>query len=146
MIATCDAMRCVGFSGMLLSFVTTLCSPNEDFGNPKNILDRLFGHYFKGVSTSFGRLLLENVLKKMVQNSRVPLLPHFDKPAFSRIPQTFQPRFVVHNFWEFVKRQVCQNGGGVAHGWSKMLSGFPKSSFGEHKQGNTRLKLRTTCD
>jgi hypothetical protein len=43
-------------------------APNEDFGNPKNILDRLFGHYFKGVSTSFGRLLLENVLKKMVQN------------------------------------------------------------------------------
>ena len=49
---------------------------------------------------------------------RVPLLPHFDKPAFSRIHQTFQPRFVVHNFGEFVKRRVCQNGGGVAHGCS----------------------------
>ncbi len=33
-------MRCVGFSGMPWSFVTTLCSPNEDFGNPKNILDQ----------------------------------------------------------------------------------------------------------
>jgi hypothetical protein len=47
----------------------SLCSPNEDFGNPKNILDRLFGHFFKGVSTRFGRLLLENVLKTMVQNA-----------------------------------------------------------------------------
>jgi hypothetical protein len=46
-----------------------LPTPNEDFGNPKNILDRLFGHYFKGVSTRFGLLLLENVLKKMVQNA-----------------------------------------------------------------------------
>jgi hypothetical protein len=57
---------------MLLSFsiiLQSVCSPNEDFGNPKNILDRLFGHYFKGVSTSFGRLLLEKVLKKMVQNA-----------------------------------------------------------------------------
>ena len=29
-------MWCGGFSGMLWSFVTTLCSPNEDFGTTKN--------------------------------------------------------------------------------------------------------------
>jgi hypothetical protein len=38
------------------NFGVNVCSPNDDFGNPKNILDRLFGHYFKGLSTRFGRL------------------------------------------------------------------------------------------
>jgi hypothetical protein len=49
--------------------------------------------------------------------SRVPLIPHFDKPAFSRIPKNCEPQIVVEMFQEFVKRRVCQNGGGVAHGW-----------------------------
>ena len=31
-VATQHVRRCVGVSGMLLSFVTTLRSPNEDFG------------------------------------------------------------------------------------------------------------------
>ncbi len=55
---------------LLLSFVIilpSLCSPNEDFGKPKSILDHLFGHYFKGVSTRFGLRLLENVLKTTVR-------------------------------------------------------------------------------
>jgi hypothetical protein len=73
-------MLCVGFSWMLLSFVTICKMITKDRSNIR----------------------------------RVPLLPHFDKPAFSRMHQTFQPRFVVHNFGEFVKRRVCQNGGGVA--------------------------------
>jgi hypothetical protein len=34
-----------------------------------------------------------------------------DKPAFSRISQTFQPQFVVPNFDEFVKRRVCPKRG-----------------------------------
>ncbi len=64
--------------------------------------------------------LLQKIIasKKPKHIRRVPLPPHFDKPAFSRIPQTFQPWFVVHNFREFVKRQVCKNRGGVAHVWS----------------------------
>jgi hypothetical protein len=32
-IVACEMRWCVGFSGMLCSFVT-LCSPNEDFGRP----------------------------------------------------------------------------------------------------------------
>jgi hypothetical protein len=43
--------------------------------------------------------------------------PHFDKPAFSRIPKNCEPEIVVEMFEEFVKRQVCQNWGGVAHAW-----------------------------
>ncbi len=42
--------------------------------------------------------------------SRVPLLPHFDKPAFSRIPENCEPQIVVEMFEEFVKRRVCQMG------------------------------------
>ncbi len=48
--------------------------------------------------------------------SRRQLDPVFDKPAFSRISETFQPPFVVPNFREFVKRQVCQKRGRVADG------------------------------
>ncbi len=48
--------------------------------------------------------------------------PPFDKPAFSRFSQLFQPRIVVHLLGKIVKRQVCQKGGWVADGW-----------FGEHK-------------
>ena len=33
----------------------------------------------------------------------------------------FQPRFVVHNFREFVKRKVRQNGGGVAQACCNVL-------------------------
>jgi len=34
--------------------------------------------------------------------------PRFDKPAFSRFSQIFQPRLVVHSFGKIVKRQVCR--------------------------------------
>ncbi len=40
-----------------------------------------------------------------------------DKPAFSRIPWNCEPQIMVVMFEEFVKRQVCQNWGGVAHVW-----------------------------
>jgi hypothetical protein len=43
---------------------------------------------------------------KSGQHSRVPLLPHFDKPAFSRIPKNCEPQIVVEMFEEFVKRRV----------------------------------------
>ena len=43
--------------------------------------------------------------------SRRQLTPVFDKPAFSRFCQIFQPRFVVHSFGKIVKRQVCQKRG-----------------------------------
>ena len=33
------SMRCVEFSGMQWCFVTSLCSPNEDFGRPNQPLD-----------------------------------------------------------------------------------------------------------
>ncbi len=45
-IVACDDAMC-WFSGMLWSFVTSLCSPNEDFRKPKNISDRRFEHFFK---------------------------------------------------------------------------------------------------
>jgi len=35
-----------------------------------------------------------------VSTSRRQLTPVFDKPAFSRFSQIFQPRLVVHSFWE----------------------------------------------
>ena len=37
--------------------------------------------------------------------------PRFDKLAFSRFSQLFQPRLVVHSFGKIVKRQVFKNGG-----------------------------------
>ena len=37
--------------------------------------------------------------------------PLFDKPAFSRFSQLFQPRIVVHLFGKIVKSQVCQKMG-----------------------------------
>jgi hypothetical protein len=41
-----------------------LCSPNEDFRKPKNISDRRFEHFFKGVSIRFGPRLLEKCSKR----------------------------------------------------------------------------------
>jgi len=45
--------------------------------------------------------------------------PRFDKPAFSRFSQLFQPRLVVHSVGKIVKRQVCvcQKRRWVADGW-----------------------------
>ena len=85
---------------LLLSFVIilqSLCSPNEDFRNPKHISDRSFEHFFNGASTRFWLRLLEKVLKTTVRNvfrvskifvwcSRRQLISVFDKPAFSRFP------------------------------------------------------------
>ncbi len=59
-----------------------------------NLSECVFEALFKGVSTS-----------------RRQLIPLFDKPAFSRFSQLFQPRIKVHIFGEIVKRQVCQKGG-----------------------------------
>ena len=53
-IVAFDAMRCVGFSGMLWSFVTTLCSPNEDFGRPNQ-------HFRVRFRSIFQRLLAQIV-------------------------------------------------------------------------------------
>ena len=50
-------MRCVGFSGMLWSFVTTLCLPNEDFGRGST-----FHLLFVVQKSSFG----EHKLCKMI--------------------------------------------------------------------------------
>ena len=62
---------------LLLSFVIilqSLCSPNEDFRKPKNISDRRFEHFFKGVSTRFGRRLLEN--KVVTKDHSIPENQH----------------------------------------------------------------------
>ena len=45
-----------------------------------------------------------------VELSLRQLTPVFDKPAFSRFSQLFQPRLVIHSFGKIVKRPVCQNG------------------------------------
>ena len=49
-IVACDAMRCVGFSAMLWFFVTTSCSPNEDFGRKIKDEMRIFDWLFNGSS------------------------------------------------------------------------------------------------
>jgi hypothetical protein len=46
----------------------TLCSPNEDFGNPESILDHRFEHIFKQESPKTSTHTLEKVLKQAVQN------------------------------------------------------------------------------
>ncbi len=56
---------------------------------------------------------------------RRQLTPILDKPAFSRIPQTLQPQFVVPNFRGFVKRQVCPKWGWVADDWMQCV-GFSR--------------------
>ena len=43
---------------------------------------------------------------KALRISSRQLIPIFDKPAFSRFSQLFQPRIVVHNFGKIVKRPV----------------------------------------
>ena len=53
-VACYDALWCVGFSGMLRSFVSTLFSPNEDFGSPNEHLGTHFRSTFQRVSTRFG--------------------------------------------------------------------------------------------
>jgi hypothetical protein len=56
---------------LLLSFVIvlqSLCSPNEDFGNPESILDHRFEHIFKQESPKTSTHTLEKVLKQAVQN------------------------------------------------------------------------------
>ncbi len=95
-----------------------LCSPNDDFGKLENRLDRIFEHFFMQHWSKSSTKVLKKVLKKMVQcifrfskifvwagvcNSPPPI---FDKPAFSRFSQLFQPRFVVHHFGTIVKRPV----------------------------------------
>ncbi len=64
-IATCDAMCWFFWDAMIFcnNFVR-LCSPNEDFQKPKNISDRRFEHFFKGLSTRFGLRLLEKSGRK----------------------------------------------------------------------------------
>ena len=64
-------------------------------------------------------------------NSRRQLIPIFDKPAFSRFSQLFQPRIVVHHFGKIVKRQVCQKWGWVADGCpqTKILEGLTKDEI-----------------
>ena len=62
-----------------------------------------------------------------VQSSRVPLIPNFDKPAFSRFSQNGEPRFVVEIVGKIVKRQVCQKEGRVAHAWRYHV--FLESTF-----------------
>ncbi len=52
--------------------------------------------------------ILVRISKIFVWDSRRQLIPLFDKPAFSRFSQLFQPRIVVHIFGKIVKRQVCQ--------------------------------------
>jgi hypothetical protein len=79
-----------------------------------------------------------------VSNSRVPLIPHFDKPAFSRIPKNCEPQIVVEMFEEFVKRRVCQNGGGVAHGCFKWVSNRFGLRFFEKYLGNAFPNVRST--
>ncbi len=49
-------IRCVGFSGMLLSFVTTLCSPNEDFRKPKTFRTVVLSTFSSNISQNIARI------------------------------------------------------------------------------------------
>ncbi len=44
------------------------------------------------------KMIYHLTMKRSVYVSRRQLIPIFDKSAFSRFSQLFQPRFVVHNF------------------------------------------------
>jgi len=93
-----------------------------------------------------GRACLFEVLCEGVSTRRVPLLPLFDKPAFSRFSQHGEPQIGIEIVGKIVKRRVCQKGGGVAHAWyshprkvprtdtSDLLFRFPKSSFGSSRR------------
>jgi len=70
--------------------------------------------------------------------------PVFDKPAFSRFSQIFQPLLVVHSFMKIVKRQVCQIGGWVADGW--VAHDCPKRRFWKTEQRFWRVFSRGLCE
>ncbi len=87
----------------------------------------------------WGKCLMEIRSKNGVSCRRLTLIGLFDRPKssfgaavgnsplfwtnlpFHEFPKHFKPQFVVQNFREFVKRQVCPKWGCVAYGW-----------FGEH--------------
>ena len=74
-------------------------------GRVKGRRTRPLIHYFSSADrcARFGFVFLG---QKKSQDSRRQLTPVFDKPAFSRFSQIFQPRLMVHSFGKIVKRQV----------------------------------------
>ena len=61
------------------------------------------------------KALRVRVLERLFNETRrVPLVPHFDKPAFSGFSKN-EPQTVVEMFGKILKRPLCQNRGLVAH-------------------------------
>ena len=60
------ALRFVGFYGMLWSFVTTLCSPNEDFGRPNQHFRVRFRSTFQGCEYRIWASKRWKVLRKRI--------------------------------------------------------------------------------
>ena len=79
-----------------------------------------------------------------VLTSRRKLTPVFDKPAFSRFSQIFQPRLVVHSFGKIVKRQVCvKNDGELPTAVGEGCIFPPKRRF--RKPNKPFRMLRSEC-
>ncbi len=107
------------------------CVPKCSFGHPKSsfgsiefarwftkdsrircawdamIFCNKFVRWYKRCAGPIDNMIFCNMFARLWHCSRRQLVPILDKPSFSRISQAFQPQFVVPNFREFVKRQVC---------------------------------------
>ena len=66
------------FSGMLWSFVTTLCSPNEDFG----LSNKPFGEYFRSTFQRVVAQILYSLPWKVLQKDTTDLLFCLPKSSF----------------------------------------------------------------
>ena len=123
-------MRCVGFSGMLWSYVTTLCSPNEDFGRLNNHHLAKFTHpeHQCQYARTHSVASMEQQCKALAATAL-----HCLKRRFWKSEQTFQRSFSKH-FKRFVAQIRYSHPLKVLRKCTlKRWFGLPKSSFGEHK-------------
>ncbi len=107
--------------------ILILCSPNEDCGMPI----KHSGTYFQQPSATHPRESATFLFATAF----------FTNP---RIFQRFQPQFVVLNFTEFVKRQVCQK-----RSFEKCLENtFPNfcSTFQNLRSGTINFVIVTTIE
>ena len=109
----------------------------EMFGGRTSVLD---GLGLTSVSLNdFGDVHLKNTRqirsRMFVRHSKIFVW----RPQIS---QRFQPQFVVLNFTEFVKRQVCQKRGWVADGWSMcdifFCNSWPETSQDAYRTSTNR--------
>ncbi len=144
-VATCDAM--CWFFWDAISFCNKFMLPKRRFWKSERTFGNAFSKHFSKERSPNRVLTLWKVLRKCVPNSLRQLTPVFDKPAFSRFSQLFQPRIVVHIFGKIVKMKVCQKGGWVADGWfPNVRSAIQNLRLGSIKFARWLQKIVATCD